>query len=50
MTIETSIRGETEAPEFNKWPKMLLDGLKIFIVGLVYGTGCLIWCENFLFV
>lgn len=35
--IETTMRGKMEAPEFNKWPKMFHDGLKIFIVKLVYG-------------
>lgn len=35
--IGTSIRGKMEAPELNNWPKMLLDGLRMFIIGLIYG-------------
>lgn len=36
-TIRTSIMGENELPEFNKWTKLFLDGLRLFITSLVYG-------------
>ncbi|NYB52666.1 MAG: DUF4013 domain-containing protein [Methanobacteriaceae archaeon] len=35
--METSIKGENEAPTFNKWSQMLLDGLKVFVVAIIYG-------------
>lgn len=35
-TIVTSIMGENEPPEFNDWNKMFLDGLRVFVVGLIY--------------
>jgi hypothetical protein len=35
--IGSSIRGGIEVPEFNNWLKMLGDGVRMFIVGLVYG-------------
>jgi hypothetical protein len=35
--IGTSINGEMEPPKLNNWLKMLVDGFKLFIVGLVYG-------------
>lgn len=35
--IATSIKGKTEVPELNNWSKLLIDGFKIFIVGLIYG-------------
>lgn len=35
-TIGTSIMGENEPPEFNEWTKMFLDGLRVFVVGLIY--------------
>ena len=34
--IKTTIMGEIEPPEFKEWSKMLLDGLKLFLVGLIY--------------
>lgn len=36
-TIGTSIKWEIEPPEFNNWLKMLVDGFKMILVGLVYG-------------
>lgn len=35
--IGSSIKGEDETPAFNKWPQMLIDGLKVFIVSFIYG-------------
>jgi hypothetical protein len=37
-TIKTTILGEIEPPEFKKWSKMLIDGLKMFLVALIYQT------------
>ncbi len=35
-TIKISINEENELPAFNKWKRMFIDGLKVFIVGILY--------------
>ncbi|HML04506.1 MAG TPA: DUF4013 domain-containing protein [Methanobacterium sp.] len=35
-TIKISINGEDELPAFNKWIEMFIDGIKIFIISLLY--------------
>lgn len=34
--IRTSIDGETEPPVFEEWERLLVDGLKAWVIGLVY--------------
>ena len=34
--IKSSLNGISEPPQFNKWTDMFKDGVKIFIVGIVY--------------
>ena len=34
--IKSSLNGDTEPPEFNNWDRMLLDGVKVYLVSLVY--------------
>lgn len=35
-TIKISINEENELPAFNKWNRMFIDGLKVFLIGLIY--------------
>jgi hypothetical protein len=37
-TVKTTIMGKFEPPEFKEWGGMLIDGLKMFLVGLIYQT------------
>ncbi|MBV1767205.1 MAG: DUF4013 domain-containing protein, partial [Methanobacterium sp.] len=34
--LKASIAGSEELPEFDEWGDMLVDGLKVFLVGFVY--------------
>jgi hypothetical protein len=35
-TIKISINEENELPAFNKWKKMFIDGLKVFLISILY--------------
>jgi len=35
-TIKVSINEEDELPAFNKWIRMFIDGLKVFLISLIY--------------
>lgn len=34
--IRTKLAGETEPPSFGDWGQLLIDGLKLFVIGIVY--------------
>ncbi len=34
--IKSSLNGDTEPPEFNNWIGMFIDGVKMYLVGMIY--------------